>query len=227
MQPNLPRILLLSDGMFAGGTERQIVELLHGVRCNRRFRIALAVLDHGGELQSQATTLADCVFPLHRRSRFDASTILALLAAIKVMPVELIHTIGWMSGLIGLIAARGVGLPLINGTIRAAPPQLLWRERVTRWCALRSDAIVANSQAGLVAYRLHRQPQARVIRNGMDWQRFMSIAPLPCPQPTICMVGNFSMYKDQPHTDPGTARGFARGAYDPTDLGWARSWHSG
>jgi len=198
MQPNPPRILILSDGMSAGGTERQIVELLGGMRRDKRFRMALGVLDHGGELQAQAEALADVVFPIRRQFRFDATTAMTLVTAIKAAPVSLIHVFGWMSSVIGLIAARSLGIPIINGSIRSALPRLPWSAHITRWCAQRSDAIVANSQAGLLSYRLSSHPQALVIRNGMDWQRFAGIEPQPLPQPSICMVGNFSEYKDQP-----------------------------
>jgi glycosyltransferase involved in cell wall biosynthesis len=190
-------ILILIDALPAGGTERQVVYLLGGLG-GGRFEAHLAVLDHGGALQPEAERLARSLLPVRRRARFDPMPVLTLLREIPRRGIRLVHAFGWMSGLAGLIAARVLGVPIVNGSVRGTPPALRIRERASRWCALRSNAIVANSDAGLAAYGLTGHPRTLVIPNGIDLERFRNVIPEQCARPAICMVANFNEYKDQP-----------------------------
>ncbi len=189
-------ILLAVDGLRIGGTERQLVELLKGMRHGGRHRIVLSVLDHGGELEAEAVANAAAVLPLRRRARFDCTPALFLLWQARRARVRLIHAVGRMSGLAGLAVARALGVPLVNGSIRAAPAPLAPRDRLSRWCAVRSDWIVANSRAGLIAHGLGDHPRAQVIANGIDLARFDRVVAADGDEPTICMVANFNVRKD-------------------------------
>jgi glycosyltransferase involved in cell wall biosynthesis len=197
MADNPPTVLLVVDQLGVGGLERQIVELLKGLQRNGRFGTALAVLDRGGELEGEAAQYAGDFLALRRRARYDVTPVLGLLRQARRPWVDLIHAFGWMSNLAALATARLRRLPLINGGIRAALPSLSLSHRLLRWTALRADAIVANSRAGLAAYGLDRAAQARVIPNGLDWRRFEGVQPVLNGAYGICMVANFSPYKDQ------------------------------
>ncbi len=190
-------ILLAVDGLPIGGMERQIVALLGGLQQSGRFAVTLAVLDRGGELEPEAVKSAAGVVPIGRRARFDCTPALSMAWQARRARIRLIHTFGWMSGLAGLFAARALRVPIINGTIRQTPPVLELRDRIGRWCARRSDWIVANSCAGLQAYGLAEHPRAQVIVNGIDLARFEGVVPQGGDEPTVCMVGNFSTHKDQ------------------------------
>jgi glycosyltransferase involved in cell wall biosynthesis len=190
-------ILLVVDGLPIGGTERQIVELLKGLKKNGNYKTALVVLDHGGAFQQDAVSLADGFMPIWRRSRFDITPLLFLTYQAKVISASLIHTFGWMSGFAGLVAARWLRLPIINSGIRTAWTHLPLREKLHKWAMLRADVVVSNSQAGLRAYNLRNHTSARVIYNGLDMTRFDRVIPEHYDRPTICMVANFSKYKDQ------------------------------
>jgi glycosyltransferase involved in cell wall biosynthesis len=190
-------ILLAVDGLPIGGTERQIVALLGGLQQSGRFAVTLALLDHGGALEPEAAHAAAGVVPLGRKARFDCTPALFLAWQARRARVRLIHAVGWMSGLAGLLAARSLRLPIINGTIRQTPVAMGVRDRISRWCACRSDWIVANSFAGLRAYGLAEHPRAQVIVNGIDLRRCDGVVPQAADQPTICMVANFSALKDQ------------------------------
>lgn len=196
MNGKTPYILIITDGMFAGGMERQILELLKGLKQNKRFRTGLAVLERGGVLETQAATFAEVLLPIKRRARFDVSPVFALIYYARLMDFSLIHTFGWMSGLAGLVVAKLLHLPIINSGVRSAPPHLTWRHKISRWSMRQADMIVSNSKAGLQAYGLDKNRQARVIYNGLDLKRFEAIVPRAISWPQICMVANFSHYKD-------------------------------
>jgi glycosyltransferase involved in cell wall biosynthesis len=191
-----PPVLLAVDGLEIGGTERQIVTLVKGLRHNDRHRVVLSVLDRGGALESDAREHAAEVLPIRRRARFDVTFAGSLLWQARRAGIQLIYAVGGLSGLAALPVARHLGVPIVNGSIRSAPAPLSRRDRLTRWCARRSDWIVANSRAGLIAHDLDGHPRAQVIANGIDLTRFTPVAPAGGEAGTICMVANFNRRKD-------------------------------
>lgn len=197
MSTERPVILILSDSMVAGGLERQIVELLRGLRESGRFATAFGVLDRGGSREGEAAAVAGAVLPLARRWRYDISAAAALAPLARRHGVALIHSYGWMCSLAGLTAARRLGVPLLNGSIRRAPPRLGLRDRLSRRIMLASDWIVANSQAGLAAFGLGAHPRTSVILNGVSLARFAAVPARDVGPATVCMVGNFTANKDQ------------------------------
>jgi len=198
IQPGKSGILIITDELYAGGRERQVVELLKGLRYQKKYKLVLALIDTGGGLQDEGVSLVDVFIPLKRYFRYDISPIFSLLWSVKGLSISVVHTFGWMSGFIGLVTARRLNCPFINGGIRYAPPKLPWREKVSLWTMRFADIIVSNSQAGLRAYGLEPSPdtRVRVIYNGLDMKRFQGIAPAEYPKHTICMVANFSVNKD-------------------------------
>ena len=203
-----PHILIVVDSLIAGGMERQVVELLKGLKHTERYQIALARLEHGGEFEEEAFVLADVVLPVKRRTRFDLNVVWSLIRHSRAAGVHLIHAFGFMSGLAGLIAARWLDVPIINCSARTASP-MTWQRRIAAWTARHSDVAVSNSQAGLESHGLVGLPQARVIRNGVDLRRFEGVTPRwAIQEPTLCMVANFIPYKD--HTTVIRALALAR-----------------
>ena len=194
----LDPILLAVDRMAMGGTERQVLELLRGLKQSRRFAVVLSILDHGGELDAAAGDASETVLRVTRKARFDWTPAVSMTWHARRAGIRLIHAIGWLSGMAGLAAAHCLRVPILNGSVRAAPPRLERRDRISRWCARRSDWIVANSEAGLRAYGLRGHPHAQVIPNGLDLARFAEAAAAPTrpDRPTVCMVANFSDWKD-------------------------------
>jgi glycosyltransferase involved in cell wall biosynthesis len=190
-------ILIVIDSLRLGGMERQVLLLIKGLRVNGHFRPALAVLDRGGELEKDALKNAELILSLRRRARFDITPALLLIFQARAARIGLIHAFGWMSGLAGLLAAKVLNVPIVNGCIRGAPPHLLLRDRFKLWSAHRSDIIVANSFEALKAYGLKRDPRCKIISNGVDFNYFEGVEAEPIGHNSICMVANFSFRKDQ------------------------------
>ena len=195
--PTPTPILILADAMRPGGMERQILELLAGLRAGGRWRVYFASLDPGGAWEAQASQPAELFLPLRRRWRYDPGVPGRLIRLIREHDLRLLHPWGWMSGLAALHAARRCRIAVVNGALRNAPPRLSVRERISRGTARRSDLFVANSRAGLRAYGLLDHPRARVVYNGMDLRRFEGFQAETFDSPVVCMVGNFTFNKDQ------------------------------
>ena len=192
-----PIILILADGMPAGGTERQIVELLKGLRSHNDILTAFGVLIKNGERAEEALRYADIELPIKQNKSLDVTLAFSLIGLVKKYGVSLIHTFGSISDFSGIIAGKFTGLPVINGSIRNARPKLNTRDRISKLCMRFADRVVANSQAGLRAYRCDDWQSSCVIYNGVDPARFRVEYDKSKSQQSICMVGNFTRKKDQ------------------------------
>ena len=190
-------VMIMVDGMPAGGTERQIVELLKGVSGSGEFTTALGILQKGGAREAEACDYADVVIPIRQHHKYDFSLACSLIAHIRRYHIDLVHTFGCVSDLSGLIAGKVTGIPVINGSIRSARPQLNKRDRFSKLCMRFADVVVANSFAGVQAFGVEKLPTVRVIHNGMDLDRFKDLTPQAHEETTLCMVGNFTAKKDQ------------------------------
>ena len=190
-------VLILVDGMPAGGTERQIVELLKGFQNNKKIRILIGVLEKGGERETEAYKYASEVVPIKRFFKYDFSFVIPLLKIVKKYQIDLIHTFGCSSDFGGVIASKIHKIPIINGSIRNARSRLNRRDLFSKYCMYFSTWIVANSHAGLKAYGMDKMKNTCVIHNGIDMKRFVAIESKSLTSPTLCMVGNFTQKKDQ------------------------------
>ncbi len=192
-----PLVLILADGMPAGGTERQIVELLKGLKSRGTFRTAFGVLVKGGEREIEAKLYADNILPIKQSSKYNFTLAFSLITLVRKFAVDLIHTFGSVSDLSGILAAKITGVPVINGSIRNARQRLNKRDKISKYTMLFATWIVANSKAGIKAYGVDNLHNTSVIYNGVDFSRFERIRPATLPGPGICMVGNFTHKKDQ------------------------------
>lgn len=198
-------ILILVDAMSSGGVERQIVELLRGMRSRKAFLFHLGVLTEGGNRLYEAEQLVDSVLPLQRAENASWAVVRRLpyffwkvTRESEEKKITIIHTFGCFSDLIGLVVGKRLGATVINGSIRSARPKLTRRDHLSRICMRYSDKIVANSKAGLIAFGVTTDnDKCCVIHNGVDLNRFTNIGSMDRPgQFVICMVANFTRKKD-------------------------------
>lgn len=192
------KILLLLDGMLAGGLERQIVEILRGMRECPQFKMLLGVLVKGGEREKEAREFAHFVLPIRQHLRYDLTLAFSLLGFIDKYQIDCLHSFGSIADISAIIAGKIKRIPVINGSIRSAPPKLYGRYRLSRWSMSFATWIVANSHAGLKAFGVDRHQNTSVIYNGIDLKRFSNVQSQPRrASPELCMVANFTPKKDQ------------------------------
>lgn len=193
-----PTILILADGLPAGGTERQIVELLKGLKSYDDILTAVGILVKKNTAREQeALEFADYVLPIRQRKSLDITMAFSLIGLIKRHKIDLIHTFGSISDFCGTVSGKFTKTPLINGSIRNARPKLNSRDRLSKLCMRFADKIVANSEAGLKTFGCENWKTACVIRNGVDLSRFKTVDITSKKKTSICMVGNFTKKKDQ------------------------------
>jgi hypothetical protein len=158
-------VLFITDGLYIGGRERQVLALIKGIKSSGRGKIFLAVIQHGGGFQEEAESYADMTLSVKRECRFDIGYPFRLLEQIKELSFDVVFAVGWMASCVALIVSRMRKIPYIDGGIRYAPPRLTWQDKIQRFACARADAVVANATACLKAYHLEGHPKAKVIYN--------------------------------------------------------------
>ncbi|WP_066781013.1 glycosyltransferase [Sphingomonas sp. CCH5-D11] len=197
-------VLHIVETLKSGGKERQLLELVRG---SLRTGVDAHVLVLSNDVQYDVTDIADRVHRLPRRSRWDVGLILRTRNFVKMMRPDVLHSWGTMCSLYAVPASDFGRLPLVCGHIRDAPSRLssfdkrFWHGKIAERFAA---ATVANSKAGLIAYRA-TGPNAHVIYNGFDasrnarqgdaaFRKSLGIETLHA----VGMVARFGSHKDHP-----------------------------
>jgi glycosyltransferase involved in cell wall biosynthesis len=199
------RVLHIIHSLLAGGTERQLLELLRGLQKEECITCEVAVLSTDVHFK-EAAQLA---FPIHylpRRRRYDLSIFPRLNRVVRDFRPHIVHSWNSMCSVYGAPLAMLAGARFVNGYVRAAAATLGMGDRDYARGKLTipfSDVVVSNSRAGLAAYGV---PTAKgvCIHNGFDQQRLDGLAPaadvrmaLGITTPHIVgMVASFSDLKD-------------------------------
>jgi glycosyltransferase involved in cell wall biosynthesis len=168
---------MVIDALGKGGKERRMLELIKGFKAGKnKCDITLVSLtDIVG--YDYVYDLPIKFIVLKRRSKLDFSIIWKLKAIIKDFNPDIIHSWSTMASVYLVLAKAGTRIPFINGFIADAPAvvnvydKYYWRVKFTTPF---SDAFVANSLAGIKAYKT---PPDRTfcINNGIDFSRFENL----------------------------------------------------
>ena len=197
------KVMIIVDGLPAGGVERQIVELLRGVKQVRDIETTLCVLSTGGTREKEANGWSDTLLSISGAGDAGLSLLLKfpfltteILFKFRHVSPDIIHTYGCFSDILGAVLSRFFKVPFINGSIRAARPVLNHRDRLSKLTFPYAKKIVGNSEAGLSSFG--RIGNSIVIHNGVDMDRFLGVSAANVTgYPVLCMVGNFTNKKDQ------------------------------
>jgi glycosyltransferase involved in cell wall biosynthesis len=170
-------VLYVTDGLIAGGKERQLVELLKGLSGREEVRAELVVLSDRIHY-SDVTRAGATIHILRRGVAQDPTVLFRLLRICRKFRPDVIHSWESMSSVYSLPIAKLLGVSFVNGMIRNAPPHIerfgkTWRR--ARLTFPFSDVIVANSLAGLRAFRPPAHKSV-CIYNGFDLGRTGQVA---------------------------------------------------
>lgn len=165
------KILCFTDSLGIGGKERQLVELLKGLK-QRGLEVMLVCMDQGEFYEPDVKALNVPLRYLFRRMRWDPLVTRGFYRLVKEFQPDVIHTNSMMSSAYALPVAKLLRLPLINGSIRNAFQKSSLRWKAERALLAMSNFRIANSMAGLES-RGFSLDSGRdfVIRNGFDLSR--------------------------------------------------------
>jgi glycosyltransferase involved in cell wall biosynthesis len=198
------KILHIIDSLHAGGTERQLVELLKALQQDPKVECELAVLDKDIHFKELLETKIKIHFLDKQAIQF--SLMKQIFQICKTFKPDILHTWSYKPTRLSIPIVKILNIKLINGSIRYAKSirrfsNLWWNAKIS---FLFSDMIIANSKAGLLVHHLKESNKIKYIYNGFDFNR------IPLNQPgskgnknlknvsyQVVMVANFIMAKDQ------------------------------
>ncbi len=218
------KLLIVTDEMEVGGSQRQITNLLCHLD-QTRFEPHLLYFRNRSFLvdQIEAKGVATCHLP--KQGALDPAFCRALVSYLRRGRFDLVHAFGFTAelwlGLAGLLAAHGPLISSIRGKYAEYAP---WQWRAKRWITRRSARVLSNSRmAASFAYERMAlsEPAFDVIYNGIAMPDpkpaplAAELAPLRARHPWILtFVGRLSAEKNLPCLLRAAARLKAEGQRD-------------
>ena len=195
-------VVHIIESLRSGGKERQLLELVRGTIAAGHDPQVIVMSD---AIEYDVGDLEGRIHCLPRRSRRDPGLVLRMRKLVKALRPDVIHSWGTMCSVYAVPVSGFGRIPLVAGHIRDAPSHLprtdkrWWHGRIAQPFA---GAIVANSRAGLTAYRVSG-PRAHVIYNGFDFAgrvsatdgEFRRTLGITTPH-AVAMVARFGSHKD-------------------------------
>ncbi len=145
------RILVLTDEMEVGGTQRQIVHMASGLD-RACYEVQVAYFCTRSFLVDELRAAGIPVIEIAKRRRVDVSFVRSLVKYLRENKFDIIHCFAFSAELWGAIARRFLPPSLRPALITSVRGKYDWYSslqwRVKRWTALESTKVIANSQAG-------------------------------------------------------------------------------
>src|SRR5258708_1013541 len=201
------QVLYLVDSLRVGGKERQVVELLKGLRLVKHLQLMVVTM---GQEQFYVPQIRDLGIPLVylvRQMRWDPFVFNRLYRILKDFKPHMVHTNSDMATFYALPLSKLQRIKLVNGAIRNAFSSRGFRWNMHRALLWLSDARVANSKAGFESRGLLARANGNyIIHNGFDMGRFEAVEAQGDRnlnlgvqgKKVVGMVAEFSDYKDYP-----------------------------
>ncbi|MGA2408193.1 MAG: glycosyltransferase [Bacteroidales bacterium] len=202
------KILFFTDNLSAGGKERRLTELLKALRSKQDIEFELVTMSNDIHYK-EILDLGINIHYIIRKSKNDSSVFSRFYKLCKNYRPDIVHCWDSMTAVYLVPACRLLHIKLINGMVFDAP----FKQNILNKYWLRakltfpfSDIIVANSRAGLSAYRAPENKSV-VIYNGFDFARTENLLSEDSIKKQISTDSNFIIgmvasysqkYKDYP-----------------------------
>jgi glycosyltransferase involved in cell wall biosynthesis len=170
------KILFIIDGLRAGGKERRALSLMRKLSDSKDFQIESVLLNSNIHFKE----IFDLDFKCHVIDRRELTCIRIfnkIYSINKKFNSDIIHAWDTLSTLYAIPISKLNRVKLITSKITDAPPSY---KRFSVYglqsevCFLFSNFILANSNAGLLAYKISSR-KSRVIYNGFDFKRVQNL----------------------------------------------------
>lgn len=201
------KVLQFIDSLKVGGKERQLTELLTFLSKKEDISCELIVMSKDFHY-SYINDLDIKIHYLIRKTKKDISIFFKLYKLCKKIHPDIIHSWNSMCSIYAAPIAKILKIKFINGFLRDAPPKFNFRNK--EWLRAKltfplSDVIVANSLAGLKAYKVPKN-KGVCIYNGFNFERVSYLQNKEVIREkfeiktkfVVGMVASFSYRKDYP-----------------------------
>ena len=200
------KILFFIGTLCAGGKERQLIELLFYLKRNTNYDLLVVLRRNLIEYPAFKELNIPCIKLTENYKKGDKTLHFRFYKICRQYRPNIIHTWGGMPAFVSILAITLLRIPHINFQIQnVAPPIKKWniKNLINRINFKFSKIIIANSYAGLAAYRPEKR-KSKVIYNGINMNRFNNLPDKQltrnkyglCTSYIIIMVASFSDNKD-------------------------------
>jgi glycosyltransferase involved in cell wall biosynthesis len=170
------KILFFINGIFLGGKERRLLELMKEIKKREQFQFELVVM-HPEINYKEILNLGIKIHYLIRKRKNDISVFQRLYKLCKQDHIDIIHCWDSMTAVYAIPICKLLKIKLVNGMVVDTPVrQNLFNKN---WLRARltfpfSHIVVGNSKAGLHGYAAPFKKSVCVY-NGMDLSRFTNL----------------------------------------------------
>ena len=199
------KILFFINGIYLGGKERRLVELMKEIKLRYQFEFELVVMNP----EINYREIFDLKIKIHyliRKTKKDLSVFLKFYKICKDYKPDVIHCWDDMTAIYSIPACKLLHIKFVNGMVVDAPQQQNIFNK--HWVRAKltfpfSNSIIGNSNAGLGAYNAPRN-KSLCIYNGFNFERTKNIITSSIIREqlqintkyVIGMVAAFSKHKD-------------------------------
>jgi glycosyltransferase involved in cell wall biosynthesis len=167
-------VLMIIDGLGAGGVERRMISLVRHLMQKPDYRIRVVVLSTNVHYDYKALDKVTFHF-IKRWPKKDVRVFFRIISICRSFRPDIIHAWGSQPAMYSIPASLLLNIRMVNNMINDAPPKLPMKQ----WFRSKltfpfSAAVVANSMAGLQVYH-PALSKSHVIYNGFDFARLEGI----------------------------------------------------
>jgi glycosyltransferase involved in cell wall biosynthesis len=172
----IPVLTFLSNFLI-GGTERQVINLVHGLD-QARFAVHMACFRRAGPLLEEIDTgaMAFSDYPIATLRSLRTLWQQGRLARyVRAHGIRIVHSFGFYANVFAVPAARLGGAAVVVASIRDTGDHLTWGQRLLqRWVCRAADHVLVNAVAvkTLLVKQGYDGSAISVIGNGIDVSRF-------------------------------------------------------
>src|SRR5665647_954940 len=166
------KILFFINGIYLGGKERRLVELMKEIKLRKQFEFELVVMNP----EINYREIFDLKIKIHyliRKTKKDLSVFLKFYKICKDYKPDVIHCWDSMTAIYSIPACRLLNIKLMNGMVVDSPSKrnILNKNWLRAKLAFPfSNIIIGNSKAGLQAYNTPLK-KSFVVYNGYNFNR--------------------------------------------------------
>jgi glycosyltransferase involved in cell wall biosynthesis len=166
------KILFFINGIYLGGKERRLVELMKEIKLRQQFEFELVVMNP----EINYREIFDLKIKIHyliRKTKKDLSVFLKFYKICKDYKPDVIHCWDGMTAIYSIPACRLLNIKLMNGMVVSSPSKrnILNKNWLRAKLAFPfSNIIIGNSKAGLQAYKAPLK-KSFVVYNGYNFNR--------------------------------------------------------
>jgi glycosyltransferase involved in cell wall biosynthesis len=168
-------VLIFIPSLRPGGKERRLIELIKYLKSSKKYLVHLVLMERKIHYKYIEDLGIDLIYLERKSMKWDLKVFMKFYSLCRKLRPSIIHSWSAMTTLYASPVKFLLGIPIIDNQISTSNPKLLNTRAldslIFKFNSSISDAIIANSRAGLNAYRVVGD-KSQVIYNGVYLKRF-------------------------------------------------------